>query len=230
MQSQVLLMKKKQLEKYHKAKENAAYDIVKVYWKNRFLKNPEELMEYVASCDKEKIAKWCTKKTSSKAWMFMLTVNPKESTTFEEFDKLMRKALNKKWIRECIWCYEIRKVNEGLHGHALVQCIDKGYYVKLIKSELNNTFKRIIGNVNCVDVKFDNGNPLFEKNMLNYIKKGLKDLVITKWRNDNNILGIYGKWQEIESDVEGVEDSLTSSGESSDESEGEWEDDECDLD
>jgi len=92
------------------------------------------------------------KKESSADWV-MVTVNPKADTPFDEFDKLIRKCLDKKWLHNnYLYSIEQRRSQEtpdvplGIHVHMLLAT--SAHPPAHIKREIRNTFKNIVGNEN----------------------------------------------------------------------------------
>lgn len=131
--------------------------------------------------------------TSKPPYLF-ITINPRTIVTFAELDKVVKKVVKKKTIKEYAYVYEVRKGETGLHCHLLVHYEDRPHN---FKRGVKNTCKNICdaNNNNILNFKFVNIENLQSKmDYISGIKKtskmpGVKDTI--SWRKLNNILPIY---------------------------------------
>lgn len=76
---------------------------------------------------------------------YFLTVNPNEKIKLEEFIKIIKKAMAKKWIDYYVYVLEQRGENElelgkGFHTHII---FNKGIKNNKVVLEMSNTFKKM---------------------------------------------------------------------------------------
>lgn len=90
---------------------------------------------------------------STKPPFMMVTVNPRNDVTLSQLKKKIEKFINKKTIMTYLYVYEVRKENEGLHCHIILQYESKPYD---FKRSGKNTFKTICdsSNSHCLNFKF----------------------------------------------------------------------------
>lgn len=90
---------------------------------------------------------------STKPPFMLVTVNPRQGVSFAELNKAVLKFVSKKSVGQYFYVYEVRKEDEGLHCHMLVQYTTKPYD---FKRSTKSTFKNVCAsnNPNILNFKF----------------------------------------------------------------------------
>lgn len=104
----------------------------------------------------------------------LVTVNPKEGTTYQDLNKKVLKAMRKSMILKYLYCYEWREGKKGLHVHMIVTLTMKKKRSH-IQREFYSTFKSLVGNSLSVNIQTTN----CIANMRKYVQ-GLKQGVEKK--------------------------------------------------
>lgn len=81
---------------------------------------------------------------------YFVGVSPVIGTDFELFKCKVQKYTTRSMIRSAIYCYELSKQSNP-HVHILVE--NSGYTDKDFRRNTYNTFKKIVGDQRCVDIK-----------------------------------------------------------------------------
>lgn len=131
--------------------------------------------------------------TSKPPYMF-ITVNPKLDTPLSLLKKKVEKFVSKVSVKKYYYVYEVRKENEGLHCHMLVEYSIRPYD---FKRGAKSTFKNIcdVNNPHCLNFKFIEENILPDK--IDYMNGKKKDKKLAgvefsvAYRKANNLLPSY---------------------------------------
>lgn len=127
-------------------------------------------------------------------WGYFITINPREDISLDLLQKQTEKLTRKKWLKEIVYTYEVRRQNtpHGWHVHAYFRSYDKPY--SQVKRELLSTFNSLIGNekhikIQCINQKDEDK---IIKYILGYSKDGHKNPNLYKeLRMQNSLLPYY---------------------------------------
>lgn len=160
---------------------------------------PEMEKEYDEFFDKV-VRPRLSKKPKKLENLFWVTVNPKPEVKLDDFLSKLSKASSKVWIKN--WYYNIEQRGEtlenagqGLHSHFLI-IPNKYKRISQVRDEFRSTFKGMIGNPRCIDVKSYPLNLFQDK--LDYLEgkkwdddKQTKIAVDNYFREKNKLLLLY---------------------------------------
>lgn len=132
---------------------------------------------------------------STKPPYFLVTINPRSTTTLEDLTKAIKKFTSKTTIKEFIYVYEVRKADyTGLHCHLLLRTTCRPYE---FKRSAKNTFKHICDSTNSHILNFKNITEELLPEKISYLlgqkqEKKQSGVKITElYRLDNNLLPFY---------------------------------------
>lgn len=157
---------KKELKK---AKNQAINKILREYYYDAILKDPEKYMKYAPIHEHDPLCNYIVKRTGQRWRYFMATINFKPDIDIKIAMKKLTKCLKKKWIKDYYYCWEWRKINDGMHIHLRIEP-DENKKIYDCKREIYNTFKHLVGNKMHVNMRYSNKENCF----IDYIN-GLKD-------------------------------------------------------
>lgn len=131
---------------------------------------------------------------ATKPPFMLVTVNPRNNVSLKDFKKKIEKIVKKKSVLTYAYVYEVRRKDEGLHSHILLEYDDKPYN---FKRGIKNTVKNICDsdNPHCLNFKFVEEQHLNSK--LQYLlgnkkdskMKGVSDSEV--FRTENKLDAIY---------------------------------------
>lgn len=132
---------------------------------------------------------------STKPPYIFLTINPQSDVTLLQLSKVVKKLLRKKTISHYFFAYEVRKENEGLHCHILLEYRNVKPYD--FKRGVKSTCKHICdsSNPHCLNFKFIDHDTLPSK--IEYLLGDKKDKKLAgvkhseTYRKANNLQPYY---------------------------------------
>lgn len=140
-----------ELSRIYKIHDEAKFDAIKKhcreYWYEYFKEYPQDIKLAGVTNYLE------TRYKQNREKIYLVTINPIEGTDIVRFIKKIEKCLKKKWIKHWMWCMEWRDMDKGMHAHIRIEA-NKPKKPSEVRRECYNTFKDLVGNVQCVDVRF----------------------------------------------------------------------------
>ena len=148
----------------HQAKKQALKKVYSSFFYDSIMDNPSQFLREI---EDDELIQYIDNKREFTYGFAMLTVNPREKTSYEEFRKKINKALRKKMVTRAIYCIEWRRGNVGMHMHALIELSMKKKPSHM-QREFYNTFKTIVEKTFHVNIKATHTPKNFRKYILGY--------------------------------------------------------------
>lgn len=182
-----------------KARKDALYQFYKTLFLREYVTNFQETGEtplnHLETEEMKKLVYSSANRLITKPPFAFITVNPRPDVTFEQFDKLVKKFVNRKIIQKYRYVYEIRNEKfEGMHTHILVEYICRPFD---LKRNCKSTFKNIcmFNNPEILNIKYINESIIPDKMMYQDGEKKSEKMNAVyhtrEWRVMNNIESVY---------------------------------------
>ncbi len=143
-------------ETINKAYKDAVYDFYKVMFKRQFVMDYMKdgtLPEETKDPKHVKLLSDLFTNTQQKPPYVLITINPRPTVEFPEFEKIINKVIKKKAIKAFMYVYEVRGEGKGLHCHIIAYYDCRPFD---LKKGLQNTCKSIcdISNPSILNLKY----------------------------------------------------------------------------
>lgn len=182
--------------KFYSARSKSIDKLLFDFMYDSLMKDTKSMLSFIPSRHHEDYEKYIANRTGYGKRYMMATINFKPGVDLEIVKKQMKKCLKKIWIEEYMYCYEIRNEDEeadaGLHIHLKIWKA-KNKKSGECKREIYNTFKHLVNNIQCVNMRHSNIDGCFEKYIRGFKNDDKKDCldISRRYRDENGLEDYY---------------------------------------